>query len=48
MIICDICHPVMALLRGSEKPSMSPRGLSTGSRKITKNINNIDIFNWIP
>ncbi|WP_410525768.1 proline/betaine transporter [Rickettsia felis] len=29
-------------------PSTSYRGLSTVSRKITKNINNIDIFNWIP
>ncbi|MCC8407044.1 MAG: hypothetical protein LN546_03695 [Rickettsia endosymbiont of Ecitomorpha arachnoides] len=22
--------------------------MTTGSRKTTKNINNIDIFNWIP
>ncbi|WP_410524486.1 proline/betaine transporter [Rickettsia asembonensis] len=29
-------------------PSMSPRGLTTVSRKIIKNINIIDIFNWIP
>ncbi|WP_410524505.1 proline/betaine transporter [Rickettsia asembonensis] len=29
-------------------PSMSCHGLTTVSRKTTKNINNIDIFNWIP
>ncbi|WP_410524515.1 palindromic element RPE4 domain-containing protein [Rickettsia asembonensis] len=29
-------------------PSMSYRGLTTVSRKTTKNINIIDIFNWIP
>ncbi|WP_199402699.1 hypothetical protein [Rickettsia asembonensis] len=27
---------------------MSPRGLTTGSIKTTKNTNNFSIFNWIP
>ncbi|WP_410524510.1 proline/betaine transporter [Rickettsia asembonensis] len=37
----------MSFLRGLISP-LSSRGLTTVSRKTTKNINNIDIFSWIP
>ncbi|MFP3013021.1 MAG: proline/betaine transporter [Rickettsia sp.] len=36
------------LLRGPVKPTMSPRGLTTGSIKTIKNTINFSIFNWIP
>ncbi|HJD56277.1 MAG TPA: DEAD/DEAH box helicase, partial [Rickettsia endosymbiont of Pyrocoelia pectoralis] len=29
-------------------PTMSPRGLTTGSRNTAKNTDNLDVFNWIP
>ncbi|WP_215426230.1 hypothetical protein [Rickettsia tamurae] len=37
-----------ALLRGPVKPTVSLRGLTTGSIKTIKNTNNFSIFNWIP
>ena len=43
-----ICHSRVVLLRRPVKPTMSPRGLTTGSIKTTKNTNNFSIFNWIP
>ncbi|WCR56834.1 MAG: hypothetical protein PG979_000891 [Rickettsia asembonensis] len=43
-----ICHSRVVLLRRSVKPTVSPRGLTTGSIKTTKNTNNFSIFNWIP
>ncbi len=36
-----------ALLRRPVKPTVSPRGLTTGSIKTIKNTNNFSIFNWI-
>ncbi|HJD55604.1 MAG TPA: cytochrome P450 [Rickettsia endosymbiont of Pyrocoelia pectoralis] len=43
-------HPVdkPALLHGSENPLDVIPWLTTVSRNTTKNINNIDIFDWIP
>ncbi|MFP3012890.1 MAG: hypothetical protein ACEY3D_08380 [Rickettsia sp.] len=38
----------MSFQRGSVKPTVSPRGLTTGSIKTIKNTNNFSIFNWIP
>ncbi|WP_199402736.1 hypothetical protein [Rickettsia asembonensis] len=35
-------------MRGPVKPTVSPRGLTTGSIKTIKNTNNFNIFNWIP
>ncbi|HJD58682.1 MAG TPA: hypothetical protein LFV92_05900 [Rickettsia endosymbiont of Ceroptres masudai] len=35
------------LLRRPVKPTVSSRGLTTGSIKTTKNTNNFSIFNWI-
>ncbi|MFP3012450.1 MAG: proline/betaine transporter [Rickettsia sp.] len=36
------------MLHGPVKPTVSPRGLTTGSIKTIKNTNNFSIFNWIP
>ncbi|WP_081420991.1 proline/betaine transporter [Rickettsia asembonensis] len=33
---------------GPVKPTVSPRGLTTGSIKTIKNTKIISIFNWIP
>ncbi|MFP3012199.1 MAG: hypothetical protein ACEY3D_04420 [Rickettsia sp.] len=41
-----LCHSREALLRGAVKPTVSPRGLTTGSIKTIKNTNSM--FNWIP
>ncbi|HJD58799.1 MAG TPA: hypothetical protein LFV92_06545 [Rickettsia endosymbiont of Ceroptres masudai] len=39
-------HCEEALLRRPAKPTVSPRGLTTGSIKTIKNTNNFSIFNW--
>jgi hypothetical protein len=38
----------MSFPRGPVKPTVSPRGLTTGSIKTIKNTKIISIFNWIP
>ncbi|WP_156147417.1 proline/betaine transporter [Rickettsia endosymbiont of Ixodes pacificus] len=35
-------------MRGPVKPTVSPRGLTTGAIKTIKNTNKFSIFNWIP
>ncbi|HJD58869.1 MAG TPA: hypothetical protein LFV92_06940 [Rickettsia endosymbiont of Ceroptres masudai] len=43
----DYVPPRKPLLRRPVKPTVSPRGLTTGSIKTIKNTNNFSIFNWI-
>ncbi|MFP3012197.1 MAG: hypothetical protein ACEY3D_04410 [Rickettsia sp.] len=43
-----IVIPARHCPRGPVKPTVSPRGLTTGSIKTIKNTNNFSIFNWIP